>query len=31
MRRAMEEEGLKLHAFVYDKERNVGYRLVEEQ
>ncbi|KUJ06600.1 carbonic anhydrase [Mollisia scopiformis] len=31
VRRAMEEEGLKLHAFVYDKERNVGYRLVEEQ
>lgn len=30
VRRAIDEEGLQIHAFVYDKEKNVCFRLVEE-
>jgi len=31
VRRAMDEQGLQIHALVYDKEKNTCFRLVEEQ
>jgi len=31
VRRAVDEEGLQIHAFVYDKETNACFRLVEER
>ena len=31
MRRAIKERGLKVHSFVYDKEKNSNVRLIENE